>query len=127
MNGDIFPAKVTLSTSIYEGETCVLATVIDNTGNVLEEEIEALINGNPYALIVLNPDLTIADVNPAFSRISGYNREEWISKNLSDFTILKRDGQTVEEAIKNKNSIRKNYRSISNRYQTYGIFLHSCF
>ncbi|ABD41740.1 methyl-accepting chemotaxis sensory transducer with Pas/Pac sensor [Methanospirillum hungatei JF-1] len=105
LNGDIFPAKVTLSTSIYEGETCVLATVIDNTGNVLEEEIEALINGNPYALIVLNPDLTIADVNPAFSRISGYNREEWISKNLSDFTILKRDGQTVEEAIKNKKTV----------------------
>lgn len=52
LNGDIFPAKVTLSTSIYEGETCILATVIDNTGNVLEEEIEALINGNPYALIV---------------------------------------------------------------------------
>ncbi len=105
LNGDIFPAKVTLSTSIYEGETCILATVIDNTGNVLEEEIEALINGNPYALIVLNPDLTIADVNPAFSRISGYNREEWISKNLSDFTILKRDGQTVEEAIKNKKTV----------------------
>ncbi|WP_306128596.1 PAS domain-containing protein [Methanospirillum purgamenti] len=105
LNGEIFPAKVTLSTSIYEGETCILATVVDNTGNVLLEETEALINGNPYALIVLNPDLTIADVNPAFSNISGYVRQEWISKNLSDFTILKREGPAVDEAMKDKKTV----------------------
>ncbi|PWR69593.1 PAS domain-containing protein [Methanospirillum stamsii] len=105
MNGEIFPAKVTLSKIAYEGETCILATIVDNTGNVSKEETEALTNGNPYALIVLNPDLTIADVNPAFSRISGYVREEWISRHLSDFTIIKRDGPTVDEAIKEKKTV----------------------
>jgi len=105
MNGETFPAKVTLSHIQYEGEICILATVVDNTGNALKEETEALTNGNPYALIELNPDLTIADVNPAFSRISGYIREEWISRHLSDFTIIRRDGPTVDEAIKERKTV----------------------
>jgi PAS domain-containing protein len=49
--------------------------------------------------------LTIADVNPAFSRISGYIREEWISRHLSDFTIIRRDGPTVDEAIKERKTV----------------------
>jgi PAS domain S-box-containing protein len=102
INGDIFPAKVTLTVSVYEGDPCILASVVDITGQILIEENEALVNGNPYALIVLNPDLTISDVNPAFSRISGYKREKWISKHLKDFTIIRRDGPDAEEAIKDK-------------------------
>lgn len=105
MNGELFPAKVTLSVSVYEGKPCLLASVVDITGQVLIEENEAFVNGNPYALIVLNPDLTIAEINPAFSRISGYNREECISRHLHDFSILRRDGPSADEVIKNKKTI----------------------
>ena len=69
--------------------------------------------------------MTIADVNrhfPGFPDIIVKNG----SLKIFQIFILKQDGQTVEEAIKNK----KQYRKIIvqfNRYQTYGIFLHSCF
>ncbi|HWQ66107.1 MAG TPA: PAS domain-containing protein [Methanospirillum sp.] len=105
MNGEIFPAKVMLSMSVYEGQPCILASIVDITGQVLIEEKDALVNGNPYAIIVLNPDLTIAEVNPAFSRISGYTQEEWISKNLSELSVIRRDGPTADEAIKSKKTV----------------------
>ena len=105
MNGEIFPAKVTLTVSVYEGKPCILAMIVDMTGQVLREETDALVNGNPYALIVLNPDLTIAEVNPAFSTISGYNREEGFPKHLKEFTVIRREGPSVDEVLKNKKTV----------------------
>lgn len=105
LNGEIYPAKVTLTALVYEGEPCLMASIVDISGQALVEENEALVNENPYAVIVLNPDLTIMDVNPAFCRISGYKRDEWITKHLTEFTIIRRDGPTADDAIKTRKTV----------------------
>ena len=102
LKGTIFPARVTLNLIEYEGEQCLMSTVTDMTGNVRIEENEGLIRQNPYALLKLNPDRTIAEVNQAFLKMSGYKREEWIGRNISGFKILNRDGLTVEAALDKK-------------------------
>lgn len=100
-----FPARVTLKPILYNGEQCLLTTVTDISKQVRIEENKSLIDQNPYALLKLNPDLTIAEVNPAFTRISGYKWEDWIGRTLADFKILKRDGPTVDEALKSKSIV----------------------
>ncbi|WP_181391723.1 methyl-accepting chemotaxis protein [Methanospirillum lacunae] len=100
-----FPARVTLKPILYNGEQCLLTTVIDMSKQVRIEENKALINQNPYALLKLNPDLTIAEVNPAFTKISGYRWEDWIGKTLADFKTIKREGLTVEDAVKSKSIV----------------------
>jgi len=105
LKGKVFPARVSLCEIEYEGNQCLMCTIIDMTGQVRVEENETLISQNPYAMITLNPDMTIADVNPAFSQISGYKKEEWVGKGLSDFKIIKRDGPTVQEALRTKQAV----------------------
>jgi len=105
MNGEIFPAKVTLSESVYEDKPCILSSVFDVSDQTNIEENDAIVKENPYALIVLTPDLTISEVNPAFSKISGYKPEEWISKHLDEFIIIRRDGPSAEEVLKNKKTV----------------------
>nr|WP_319538725.1 methyl-accepting chemotaxis protein [uncultured Methanospirillum sp.] len=98
----VFPARVTLKPILYGGEQCLLTTVTDMSKQIRIEENKALINQNPYALLKLNPDLTIAEVNPAFIKISGYKWEDWIGRSLTDFKVIRRDGPTVTDAIKTK-------------------------
>lgn len=102
LSGEIFPAKVTLSEIEYEGQQCLICIIEDMAGQVRVEENQALISENPYAIISLNPDLTIADVNTAFSRISGYTSSDWIGRGLNEFKIIHRDGPTVQDAIQKK-------------------------
>jgi len=109
LDGNIFHAKVTLDKISYNGEGCLLCTIADMTDQVREEENRALIEENPYALIKLNPDLTIADVNPAFTRISGYTKEEWIGRTSSEFKVLKREGPSPQDAIKTKSTLKGKY------------------
>ncbi|MDD1730521.1 MAG: methyl-accepting chemotaxis protein, partial [Methanospirillum sp.] len=105
LQGTLFPARVTLSTIRYDDEPCLMVTITDMTDQVRAEENNALIQENPYALLKLNPDLTIADVNPAFLRISGYKKEEWIGRALKEFKIIRRDGPTADEAIRTKTCV----------------------
>ncbi len=105
LKGKIFPARVSLSEIEYEGNPCLMCTITDMTGQVRVEENETLIKQNPYAMITLNPDITIADVNPAFSHISGYKKEESIGKGLGEFKIIRRDGPTVQDAIQTKQAV----------------------
>ncbi len=101
----VFPARVTLKQIHYSGEQCLLTTVTDMSKQIRIEENKALINQNPYALLKLNPDLSIAEVNPAFTKISGYRWEDWIGRSLTDFKVIKRDGPTVTDAIKTKSLV----------------------
>ncbi len=105
LSGQSFPGKVTLSKITFEGKQCLMATIIDMSGQVRQEEYNALINSNPYALLSMNPDLTISEVNPAFSQISGYNGKEWIGKTVGDFSTIKREGPTVDDAIRMKKPV----------------------
>ncbi len=109
LQGRDFQAKVTLDIISYGGKECLLSTIADVSGQIREEENQALIHENPYALIKLNPDLTIADVNPAFLQITGYKKEEWIGRSAGDFNVLKRDGPSPLDAIKSKTTLKGNY------------------
>ncbi|WP_319579433.1 PAS domain-containing protein [uncultured Methanospirillum sp.] len=109
LDGRVFPAKVVLSKILYGGEECLLATITDVSGQVRVEENRALIHENPYALIKLNPDLTIEDVNPAFLHITGYKKEEWIGRSAGDFNVLKRNGPSPLDAIKSRTTLKGNY------------------
>ncbi|MDD1728500.1 MAG: PAS domain-containing protein [Methanospirillum sp.] len=102
LKGRIFQAKVALTEILYEDKPCLMTTITDMTGQVRIEEIETLINQNPHGIYTLNPDLTIADVNPAFLKMSGYNREDWIGRNLTDFKVIKREGPSVSDAVKTR-------------------------
>lgn len=103
--GKIFLARVTLNGIVYEGRSCLMCTITDMTGQVRGEENEALIGQNPYALLKLNPDLTIADVNPAFLKLSGYKKQEWIGRALREFKVIKRDGPTVDDAFRTRGTV----------------------
>ncbi|MDD1725210.1 MAG: methyl-accepting chemotaxis protein [Methanospirillum sp.] len=103
LKGRIFQAKVLLSEIFYEGKQCLMTTITGMTGQVRLEENEALILQNPSAIIQLNPDLSISEVNPAFVQMSGYRREEWIGRNFNDFKIVKREGATIDDAMRSKN------------------------
>ncbi|WP_319579656.1 PAS domain-containing protein [uncultured Methanospirillum sp.] len=102
LSGSIFSAKVTLTKIEYEGEPCLLSSVTDMTGQVRIEENNTLIHENPYALVEMDPNLSVIGVNQAFLEMSGYKREDWIGRSFTDFEIIRRDGQTVNEAIYNK-------------------------
>ena len=105
LKGEIFQAKVTIKEILYEGEQCLLCTITDMTDNVRIEENNAIIGQNPHAILKFNPDLTIADINPAFTSISGYTKEEWIGRSLTEFKILKRDGPTVTDVLRTKTAL----------------------
>ena len=105
LNQTLFQAKVTLKKITYNEEACHLCTIADMTGQVREEEIQVLLDQNPDAIIKLNPDLTIVDVNPAFTRITGYKKEEWIGRSSNEFKIMKREGLAPQDAVRSKSTI----------------------
>ncbi len=109
LDGEEFPAKVTLTVADYKGETCIVCCIDDITGHVQAEEINAIIGCNPYGILSLKPDLTIKTVNPAFSKISGFVGSEWIGRKISELEVLKRAGPTVSDAVSKKQPVRGNY------------------
>lgn len=55
--------------------------------------------------MVCKPDYTILEINPAFARISGCVREEWIHKTIRDFTCIKREGSDIDVTISGRESV----------------------
>jgi len=51
----------------------------------IEIERDRLFLMSPDVLLILDPDLSINQVNPAFSKILGWQQEEIIGKNLTEF------------------------------------------
>jgi len=96
---NIFEGRITLNVIEYEGNKSLIAFITDITNKEKKEEFKALFKNNPYGLYKLNPDLTIADVNPAFLNLSGCKKEECIGKSLKVFRVINQDGPTIEDAI----------------------------
>jgi PAS domain S-box-containing protein len=103
--GTIFQAKVTFKPIEFDGNLCLVASFREMTREVRSEINATLVEQNPYAIITLNPDLSIIDLNPAFSDISGFVKTDWIGKNLSNFTIIEQNGPTVQDAIQHKTTM----------------------
>jgi PAS domain S-box-containing protein len=95
-NRDPFTARVTFHPFVYQEMPSVMISLIEEERT---DEFSSFISHCPYAIMTLNPDLSVRDVNTAFTQISGYSHEESIQMNLQDFRSHSRDGQTVDDAI----------------------------
>jgi methyl-accepting chemotaxis protein len=61
---------------------------------------EKMIDENPSSILVLDEKLNVTSINKAFCRITGYSREEGLRLNLRDFKVLKREGDTSTDVIR---------------------------
>jgi diguanylate cyclase (GGDEF)-like protein/PAS domain S-box-containing protein len=85
-DGGVFPASYTAATLSYQNEiTGAVITIRDITERRKEEEklrlAANIIENSHEGIMVLNMDGLIQDVNPGFSYITGYGRDEVVLKN----------------------------------------------
>ncbi len=87
--------------------TSLVAMYVDVTEQIAyKEEIACFIRDNPHAILTMNPDLSITNINPAFSQITGYSLEEGTRMKLSDFNVVTRDGGSADEVRMTKKPTR---------------------
>jgi len=84
-SGETFPAEVLLSVFIIDGKTLLQATVRDITERKMMEDNLKLsarvFNDTHEGITITDVNLNIIDVNPAFSNITGYSREDVIGQS----------------------------------------------
>jgi diguanylate cyclase (GGDEF)-like protein/PAS domain S-box-containing protein len=84
-NGDILDVEINASMLNLPGKRLLVGVWRDITGSKRAEEnlrITASVFDNSHdAILITDADNTIVDVNPAFTQITGYSREEVIGKN----------------------------------------------
>ncbi len=68
-------------------------------------EKDAIFKNNPALMLILDPSSDIIDVNNAWVQKSGYSREQLLSMNLTDLTVISRSGDTIDHAIREKRAI----------------------
>lgn len=103
ITGEIFPANVTLNQIQYEGRTCLMATVIDQSDIVNRiSAMSALISNAPFSILTISPEKEILHVNPAYSDVTGYTKEEGKTIEFRDHNVLSRQGGSIEDAIRLK-------------------------
>ncbi|MCG3196027.1 MAG: Sensor histidine kinase RcsC [bacterium] len=96
-DGRIFPVEVSANYFEYEGQGYNLGLVRDITERKrAEEDLRKLwhaIEFSPASIVITNTEGSIEYVNPKFTQVSGYSREEVIGKNPR---VLK-SGETPRE------------------------------
>jgi methyl-accepting chemotaxis protein len=65
----------------------------------------AIFQDNPALMLILDLSFNIVDVNNAWVQKSGYSREQLLSMNLKDLTVLSRSGDTIDSALREKHAI----------------------
>ncbi|PWR69510.1 PAS domain-containing protein [Methanospirillum stamsii] len=86
--------------------TGLLGMHIDVTDQITRlNEIESFISESPHAVMTLNPEMEVIDVNPAFCNISGFTREKVMGMKHGEFKSKDRVGATAAEVIKNKKAM----------------------
>jgi diguanylate cyclase (GGDEF)-like protein/PAS domain S-box-containing protein len=83
--GKEFPIELSISTLILDGDVHALGIIRDISERKLAEE-NLRINASVFdtsqeAIIIADADNLITDVNPAFTRITGYSREDALGRN----------------------------------------------
>ena len=102
LDRELFSAEIILNPISYEQKPCVMVSLQEKESS---DEISYLTRDCPYAILTLNPDLSVVDANPVFSQMSGYSHEQSIQMKLRDFKSAKRDGSTVDEAIQSRKPV----------------------
>ncbi len=106
LDGEVFPSKVTLQKIEYEGQTCLMATIADNTDVVaLREKSEFIIAHAPIPIVDVRPDLSIQSGNEAFSSLIGKTVSELLKMKISDFDVRNRVGGSLADGIEKKNTV----------------------
>jgi methyl-accepting chemotaxis protein len=70
----------------------------------LQQRSNAIVEENPYPIVVVDPAMNIKSVNKAFLTMSGYSRERTKTLTLKDFKYLKSVGGKMEDTLKNRQS-----------------------
>ena len=71
-------------------------------GDKIQRRAKALFHQSPYATALWSPDLKIEDVNSAFLKLTGLERDRVLSMKPDDFKIISFSGEGFEEARKLK-------------------------
>ena len=68
----------------------------------LQQRSSAIVEENPYPLVLVDPAMNITNVNRAFLDLSGYSKEKIANLTLKDFKYLKSAGGKMEDTLKNR-------------------------
>jgi len=106
ITGEIFPANVTLNLIQYEGRTCLMATVIDQSEVVNRiNAMSSLIQYAPFSILTLSPDSEILHANPAYCEVTGHTKEQAKTIGFRNHTVLSREGGSIQDAIRLKRPV----------------------
>ena len=94
-DGRILDAILQSKLVTYEGERAILGTVMDVTDlkkvekalRQSEEKFKSLFTKSPEAMAYVDPRFEILDINPRFTELFGYTREEAGGKNLDSLIV----------------------------------------
>jgi methyl-accepting chemotaxis protein len=68
----------------------------------MEQQVDRIIQENPYPLFVINTELNVKISNQAFLILTGYSQKKAASLSMKEFRYLKNKGETVEGTITSK-------------------------
>jgi methyl-accepting chemotaxis protein len=68
----------------------------------IKRRAKALFQQSPYPTMLWNLDLKATDVNEAMLLLTGYSREQVLSMNVRDFSVISASGEGFQEAIRYK-------------------------
>lgn len=123
-DGSEFEIEVTGTRFLYRGEDCLLAVIRDvtlrnRTLRALEDrhrELEQIFDAIPEALVWTDPQRRIVRVNPAFTRIYGYEPDEVLGRETR---ILYASDEGFEEQGRARFNLesRATYRPFETEYR----------
>ena len=68
----------------------------------LQQQASAIVEENPYPMLIVDVEMNIENVNKAFLELSGYTLNSIGSETLKDFKYLKSKGGMMEDTFENK-------------------------
>jgi methyl-accepting chemotaxis protein len=72
----------------------------------LQQRSAAIVEGNPYPIVLVDPSMAIQSVNRAFLETAGYSKDQAISLSLKDFRYKKSSGGKMEDVLRKKEEAR---------------------
>ena len=67
-----------------------------------KKRADAIMQQNPYCMILWDTNMKIVDANEAFIKLSGWSRQQTLSSTIRDFKYLAKSGEGFDETIRYK-------------------------